>query len=132
MAQMPVSIQGVEYPSIKIAAERLGVSPGFISNRLNDPENSEFERMKPVSKLKPMSDPDGQAGFYVRTTTARKKIFQTAAEIMEIDNPAEWFSQCMRTLALNAVSVLEEDHTLDIDPDVLRDGIAEHWWLLTR
>ena len=127
MAQTPVIIEGTMYPSIKIAAQHLGVSPGYISARLNDPDNPTFERVKQQPKPKRVNDPDGQAGFYVRTTTARKDIFQTAAEILGIEDPAEWFNQCMRTLSLNAVSVLEEDHTLEIDPDILRSGIAEHW-----
>lgn len=125
MAAVQVEFEGKVYPSIKDAAEALGVSHSYIGTRINSDNYPEWKRVEPV---KPRSEytPDKKAMINIRSTQGRKQIFQTCAEILGIE-PADWIEGCIRTLALNTVSYLESEAGADIDPDLLREGIAKHW-----
>lgn len=120
------------FSSLKSCSEEIGRSPSFISKCVNDCENPRFQRIETESKPKPVKDPDADTSIVIRTSHARKRIFQTAAEILGIEDPSEWFSQSMKIAALSAVSLLEDDPSIGIDPDLLRDGIMDAWNRQTR
>ena len=131
MAATKIMIDGVQYDSIKKAAEIIGKSPGFISTRLNNDERGfeGWQRLpaEPQKPGRPKASGD-QTSLVVRCTHSQKQAFMAACELLGTTTE-EFISTAMKGATLNAVHAMRENliEVGGLDADDFEAGVMKSW-----